>query len=58
MEKLYTTKQVVDLLMVSKHTLAGWCSHGLISYRRFGKTRRFTEGDIKAFIESRKREAL
>jgi excisionase family DNA binding protein len=58
MEKLYTTQEVVDLLSVSKHTLAMWCSNGAISYRRIGRSRRFTEGDITAFVESRKKEAV
>ncbi len=58
MEKLYTTQEVIGLLSVSKHTLAMWCSQGAISYRKIGRSRRFTEGDLAGFIESRKKEAI
>lgn len=51
MEKYYTSKEVCDLLHISKITLDRICMAGKIGYSRPGNARMFRQQDIEAYLE-------
>lgn len=49
--KVYTTEEVCDLLHVARRTLYRYIQEGKIGSFRIGRGHRFTEDDIKAYME-------
>lgn len=56
MEKFYTSKEVCDILRISKITLDRICMEGKIGYSRPGNARVFREKDIEAYLERNRNE--
>ena len=50
MEKLYTSKEAMDYLQVSRPTLLKLIARGVLRAQRVGPRFRFTEDDIKAAL--------
>lgn len=52
--KVYTANEVCELLKITKRTLYRYLEDGSISGFRAGRQYRFTEDDIKTFIDTRR----
>lgn len=52
--KVYTATETCELLKITKRTLYRYLEAGNIKGFRVGREYRFTEDDIKDFIESRR----
>jgi excisionase family DNA binding protein len=52
--KVYTANEVCELLKITKRTLYRYVEDGSITGFRAGRQYRFTEDDIKDFIEARR----
>lgn len=52
--KVYTANEVCELLKITKRTLYRYLEDGSISGFRAGRQYRFTEDDVKAFIDARR----
>lgn len=55
-EKIYTSKQVMDLLSISKSTLFRQIREGEISFDRIGRAYRFKHSDVEKFLNSGNRQ--
>lgn len=55
-DKLYTAAELAELLKVRKATVYDWVHYGKISYAKVGGLR-FSEADIRAFVEANRRPA-
>jgi len=53
---MLTTKEAAKVLHVHENTIRSWCDQGILKCYRIGNRgdRRFPEGGINAFINSRK----
>lgn len=52
--KIYTATETCELLKISQRTLYRYVNDGSINAFRAGRQYRFTEDDIKDFIEARR----
>ncbi len=50
-QKLYTVKEVAELLRVTERTVYGKAKSGELPHRKIGRVLRFTQGDIDAYLE-------
>ncbi len=48
--RMLTAKEVASILAVSEKTIWRWAADGIIPSFRQGRTVRFVEGDVEAFI--------
>lgn len=52
LEKLFTSKQVCELLAIKQRALASWVADGVIPSILIGRhSRRFRESDIRRIVE-------
>ena len=51
MEKLYTVDELAEYLKVNRITLYRWLKDKKIEYNKVGNQYRFTEEQVKKFIE-------
>ena len=56
MEKLYTTKEVSQLTGYALTTIQAYAFRGVIKGDKHGKDWRFTEEQIKEFLDKKKKE--
>ena len=50
--KLYTLKEVADILKVSRQTIYNYLAAGRLRATKIGREYRVTEKDLKKFIET------
>lgn len=55
-DKMLTTKQVMEILSVSRTTLYRVVKNRQLKAYKFGRSLRFKEEDIKAFIEAHEKK--
>ena len=53
---MLTTKQVLEMLNISRATLYRFMERGELKVYKFGAALRFKESDIKAFIEAHEKK--
>ena len=53
--KIYTVKEVADLLKVSKMTVSRYIQSGKLKSSKLGRMHRIIESDLKAFLDDCKK---
>jgi len=53
MTPFYTRATLAELLNVSTKTIDRWCKARKLPFHQLGRFKRFTYGDLNAFLESR-----
>ncbi len=53
---MLTTRQVLEILNISRATLYRYMEQGKIRVYKYGRDLRFKESDIKAFIEAHEKK--
>lgn len=56
MEKLYSTKQVAELTGYAHGTIKQYVHHGQLKGVKYGRFWKFTENQIKEFLDDKKKE--
>jgi excisionase family DNA binding protein len=56
-EVLLTEQQVADLMGVTTHAVKKWREKGLISFFMIGKTIRFDQEEVQAFLDRNRKTA-
>lgn len=51
MDKLYTTKELADLLQVNRMSIYNWVRRGKLSYIKLGSLVRFSEESVNKFLK-------